>query len=97
MADAETIFTGGHNKLSIHMPAIVTVCGSIVFTQDGNVVGNVDAQYDLTGLAPELHELALMMALPRRTIKLATGQAMEIPNSPTPLSVWEKTRRFFYG
>jgi len=87
-----------NSKLVLYTQPTVTIRRSVVFVQDGISVGHVDAQYDFGNLAPELHELALLLISPQRTILLPLSQAAAIPeHTLNPETFWTRIKGMLHG
>jgi hypothetical protein len=93
----ETVFDG-NSELVLHVEPTILVRRTLVFVRDGVSVGFLDAQYDFGNLAPEFHELALMLVSPRRTVLLPSVQPAVTPApAPKPATIWSRIRGKLYG
>lgn len=81
MAD-ETIKIKGSLHLTIYAQPIITIPNALTIVRDGETVGIVAAQYDLSGVPPGLHELALAGILPTTQTLILPSAISEADEAP---------------
>lgn len=79
----EVIRIEGSNRYAVISSPIVVVPNAITFTQDGKVVAQVEATYNIEGLPTELHPLFLQL-VNQSCHNLILPSARDVYNIPPP-------------